>query len=56
MKVDTAIEHIRLWLDGDQVSQIVVHKQPGTTGEVTLQMTQQFREEPHLENAVKDRR
>ena len=49
MKVDTAIEHIRVLLErAGQVNQIIIHRQPGTLGEVTIEVRRQYRDEAVL--------
>jgi len=49
MKVDTAIEHIRVLLErAGQVNQIIIHRQPGTLGEVTIEVRRQYRNEADL--------
>ncbi len=49
MKVDTAIEHIRVLLErAGQVNQIIIHRQPGTLGEVTIEVRRQYRDEADL--------
>ena len=49
MKVETAIEYIRglLWKAG-QVNQIIIHRQPGTMGDVTIEVRKQYRTESDL--------
>ena len=47
MKVETAIEHIKVWLTRPQVSQIIINKKPGWTEEDTddlirLEIKQQY--------------
>jgi len=44
MKVETAMKHIRVWMDSPSVSQIVVHKQP-KTNEVMLEIKKQYKTE-----------
>ena len=49
MKVDTAIEHIRVLLErAGQVNQIIIHRQPGTLGDVTIEVRKQYRTESDL--------
>ena len=49
MKVDTAIEHIRVLLErAGQVNQIIIHRQPGILGEVTIEVRRQYRDEADL--------
>ena len=49
MKVETAIEHIRGLLNKTgQVSQIIIHRQPGTLGDVTIEVRRQYRTESDL--------
>ena len=49
MKVDTAIAHIRVLLErAGQVNQIIIHRQPGTLGEVTIEVRRQYRNEADL--------
>ena len=49
MKVETAIEHIRSLLGkAGQVNQIIVHRQPGTLGDVTIEVRRQYRTESDL--------
>ena len=51
MKVETALEHIRIWMDCKRVTQIIINKPPGQTGDCTLELKQQMREEEHLKAA-----
>ena len=49
MKVETAIEHIRGLLErAGQVNQIIIHRQPGTLGDVTIEVRRQYRTESDL--------
>ena len=49
MKVETAIEHIRgLLKKAGQVNQIIIHRQPGTLGDVTIEVRRQYRTESDL--------
>ena len=49
MKVDTAVEHIRVLLErAGQVNQIIIHRQPGTLGDVTIEVRRQYRTESDL--------
>jgi len=49
MKVETALEHIRGLLGkAGQVNQIIVHRQPGTLGDVTIEVRRQYRTESDL--------
>ena len=49
MKVETAIEHIRGLLEKvGQVNQIIIHRQPGTLGDVTIEVRRQYRTESDL--------
>ena len=49
MKAETAIEHIRGLLGkADQVNQIIIHRQPGTLGDVTVEVRKQYRTESDL--------
>jgi len=49
MKVETAIEHIRGLLNkAGQVNQIIIHRQPGTLGDVTIEVRKQYRTESDL--------
>ena len=49
MKAETAIEHIRGLLENaGQVNQIIIHKQPGTLGDVTIEVKRQYRTESDL--------
>jgi hypothetical protein len=49
MKVETAIEHIRGLLNkAGQVNQIIIHRQPGTLGDVTIEVRRQYRTESDL--------
>ena len=50
MKVETAIEHIRGLLNkAGQVNQIIIHRQPGTLGDVTIEVRRQYRTESDLD-------
>ena len=49
MKVETAIERIRILLEkAGQVNQIIIHRQPGTLGDVTIEVRRQYRTESDL--------
>ena len=49
MKVETAIERIRILLEkAGQVNQIIIHRQPGTLGDVTIEVRKQYRTESDL--------
>ena len=49
MKVETAIEYIRGLLEkAGQVNQIIIHRQPGTLGDVTIEVRRQYRTESDL--------
>ena len=49
MKVETAIEYIRGQLEKvGQVNQIIIHRQPGTLGDVTIEVRKQYRTESDL--------
>ena len=49
MKVETAIEYIRGLLEkAGQVNQIIIHRQPGTLGDVTIEVRKQYRTESDL--------
>ena len=49
MKVENALEHIRGLLEkAGQVNQIIIHKQPGTLGDVTIEVKRQYRTESDL--------
>ena len=49
MKVETAIECIRGLLEkAGQVNQIIIHRQPGTLGDVTIEVRRQYRTESDL--------
>jgi hypothetical protein len=49
MKVETALEHIRSLLEkAGQVNQIIVHRQPGALGDVTIEVRRQYRTESDL--------
>lgn len=49
MKVETAIEYIEgLLKKADQVNQIIIHRQPGTTGDVTIEVRRQYRNEADI--------
>ena len=46
MKVENAIEYIRGLLEKvGQVNQIIIHRQPGTLGDVTIEVRRQYRTE-----------
>jgi len=46
MKVETAIERIRILLEkAGQVNQIIIHRQPGRLGDVTIEVRRQYRAE-----------
>jgi hypothetical protein len=49
MKVETAIEYIEgLLKTVGQVNQIIIHRQPGTLGEVTVEVRRQYRNEADI--------
>ena len=49
MKVENALEHIRGLLEkAGQVNQIIIHRQPGTLGDVTIEVRKQYRNESDL--------
>jgi hypothetical protein len=49
MKVENAIEYIRGLLEkAGQVNQIIIHRQPGTLGDVTVEVRKQYRTESDL--------
>ena len=49
MKVENALEHIRGLLEKvGQVNQIIIHRQPGTLGDVTIEVRKQYRTESDL--------
>ena len=49
MKVEYAIEYIRGLLEkAGQVNQIIIHRQPGTLGDVTIEVRKQYRTESDL--------
>jgi hypothetical protein len=49
MKVENALEHIRGLLEkAGQVNQIIIHRQPGTLGDVTIEVRRQYRTESDL--------
>ena len=49
MKVENAIEYIRGLLEkAGQVNQIIIHRQPGTLGDVTIEVRRQYRNESDL--------
>jgi|TARA_R100001530_G_scaffold36525_1_gene28382 hypothetical protein len=49
MKVENAIEYIRGLLEkAGQVNQIIIHRQPGTLGDVTIEVRKQYRTESDL--------
>ena len=49
MKVGNALEHIRGLLEkAGQVNQIIIHRQPGTLGDVTIEVRKQYRSESDL--------
>ena len=49
MKVENAIEYIRGLLEkAGQVNQIIIHRQPGTLGDVTIEVRRQYRTESDL--------
>ena len=49
MKVENALEYIRGLLEKvGQVNQIIVHRQPGTLGDVTIEVRRQYRTESDL--------
>ena len=46
MKVENALEHIRGLLEKvGQVNQIIIHRQPGILGDVTIEVRKQYRTE-----------
>ena len=46
MKVETAIEYIETLLKSTgQVNQIIIHRQPGVLGDVTIEVRRQYRDE-----------
>ena len=49
MKVENALEYIRGLLEkAGQVNQIIIHRQPGTLGDVTIEVRKQYRTESDL--------
>ena len=49
MKVENALEYIRGLLEKvGQVNQIIIHRQPGTLGDVTIEVRRQYRTESDL--------
>ena len=49
MKVENALECIRGLLEkAGQVNQIIIHRQPGTLGDVTIEVRRQYRTESDL--------
>ena len=49
MKVENALEYIRGLLEKvGQVNQIIIHRQPGTLGDVTIEVRKQYRAESDL--------
>ena len=49
MKVENALEHIRgLLNEAGQVNQIIIHRQPGALGDVTIEVRRQYRTESDL--------
>jgi hypothetical protein len=49
MKVETAIEYVKGLLEkAGQVNQIIIHRQPGTLGDVTIEVRRQYRNESDL--------
>ena len=49
MKVENALEYIRGLLEKvGQVNQIIIHRQPGTLGDVTIEVRKQYRTESDL--------
>ena len=49
MKVENALEYIRGLLEKvGQVNQIIIHRQPGTLGDVTIEVKRQYRTESDL--------
>ena len=49
MKVETAIERIRILLEkAGHDNQIIIHRQPGTLGDVTIEVRKQYRTESDL--------
>ena len=49
MKVENALEYIRGLLEkAGQVNQIIIHRQPGTLGDVTIEVRRQYRTESDL--------
>ena len=49
MKVENALEHIRGLLNkAGQVNQIIIHRQPGALGDVTIEVRRQYRTESDL--------
>ena len=49
MKIEYAIEYIRGLLEkAGQVNQIIIHRQPGTLGDVTIEVRKQYRTESDL--------
>jgi len=49
MKVETAIEYIKTLLKSTgQVNQIIIHRQPGVLGDVTIEVRRQYRDEADL--------
>ena len=50
MKVENALEYIRGLLEkAGQVNQIIIHRQPGTLGDVTIEVRRQYRTESDLD-------
>ena len=49
MKVETAIEYVEALLkSAGQVNQIIIHRQPGVLGDVTIEVRRQYRNEADL--------
>ena len=49
MKVENALEYIRGLLEKvGQVNQIIIHRQPGILGDVTIEVRRQYRTESDL--------
>ena len=49
MKVETAIEYVEALLKSSgQVNQIIIHRQPGVLGDVTIEVRRQYRDEADL--------
>ena len=50
MKVETAIEYVEALLkSAKQVNQIIIHRQPGALGDVTIEVRRQYRDDADLD-------